>query len=125
MGKINLSEVHMEKNFSEDQDNLIADEILLFLQEKRTILITIRIALGTIMVQISLLSFLIATSRFYQWIEVMHLLVPFVVMNLIVLGIAGYFLVGSLIQLHRLERQIVRYKKRHSRIAECMDQDGR
>jgi uncharacterized membrane protein YciS (DUF1049 family) len=125
MGKINLSEVHMEKNFSEDRDNLIADEILLFLQEKRTILITIRIALGTIMVQISLLSFLIATSRFYQWIEVMHLLVPFVVMNLIVLGIAGYFLVGSLIQLHRLERQIVRYKKRHSRIAECMDQDGR
>ena len=125
MGKINLSEVHMEKNFSEDQDNLIADEILLFLQEKRTILITIRIALGTIMVQVSLLSFLIATSQFYQWIEVMHLLVPFVVLNVIVLGIAGYFLIGSLIQLHRLERQIVRYKKRHSRIAECMDQDGR
>ena len=115
----------MAKNNSEDQDNLIADEILLFLQEKRTILITIRIALGTIMVQISLLSFLIATSRFYQWIEVMHLLVPFVVLNLIVLGIAGYFLVGSLIQWHRLERQIVRYKKSHSRIARCMDPDGR
>ena len=115
----------METTYSDDQDSLIVDEVLLFLQEKRTVLITIRIAIGTIMVQVSILSFLIATSRFYQWIEVMHLLVPFVVLNIIVLCIAGYFLFGSLIHLHRLERQIVRYKKRHSRIAQCMDQDGR
>jgi Na+-translocating ferredoxin:NAD+ oxidoreductase RnfE subunit len=108
-----------------DQDKLIVDEILLFFQEKRTILMTIRMAIGTIMVQVSILSFLIVTSRFYQLVEVMHLVVPFIVLNAIVLGVAGYFLVGSLIQLHRLERQIVRYKRGHSRIAACMDKGAR
>ena len=111
----------MQEDNSGDRDNIIVDEILLFLQEKRTALATIRIGLATIMVQISILSFLIATSRFYEWMEVVHLLVPFILLNLVVLGIAGYFLVGSLLQLHRLERQIVAYKKRHYRIAACMD----
>ena len=115
----------MADHVSEDQDKLIVDEILLFLQEKRTILMTTRIAIGTIMVQVSILSFLIATSRYYHLIEVMHLLVPFIVLNAVVLGVAGYFLVGSLVQLHRMERQVERYKRRHSRIAACMDDKDR
>jgi hypothetical protein len=104
-----------------DVDSLIVEEILVFHQEKRTALRMVRIGISSIIAQITILGFLIATSKYYKWVEVMHLWIPFVVLNLVVLGIAGYFIFGSLIHIHRLDRQIHRYKKSHGVIADSMD----
>jgi len=111
----------MEKKYNEDLDNLIVEEILVLLQEKRTALRMVRIGISAVIALISILGLLIATSRYYKWIEVMHLWIPFVLLNLVVLGIAGYFIFGSLIHIHRLDRQILKYKKSHGRIANFMD----
>ena len=111
----------MEKKYKEDVDNLIVEEILVLLQEKRTALRMVRIGISAVIALISILGLLIATSRYYKWMEVMHLWIPFVLLNLVVLGIAGYFIFGSLIHIHRLDRQILRYKKSHGRIANFMD----
>ena len=111
----------MEKKYDEDLDNLIVEEILVLLQEKRTALRMVRIGISAVIALISILGLLIATSRYYKWMEVMHLWIPFVLLNLVVLGIAGYFIFGSLIHIHRLDRQILRYKKSHGRIANFMD----
>ena len=111
----------MEKKYNEDLDNLIVEEILVLLQEKRTALRMVRIGISAVIALISILGLLIATSRYYKWMEVMHLWIPFVLLNLVVLGIAGYFIFGSLIHIHRLDRQILRYKKSHGRIANFMD----
>ena len=111
----------MNEKYTLDQESLVVDEVLLFLQEKRTSLAMIRIGIATLLAQISILGFLIATSKYYVWMEVPHLVIPFVALNLIVLCIAGYFIVGPLIQIHRLDRQILNYKKNHDRIAPFMD----
>jgi len=111
----------MEKKYNEDLDNLIVEEILVFLQEKRTALRMVRIGISAVIALISILGLLIATSRYYKWMEVMHLWIPFVLLNLVVLGIAGYFIFGSLIHIHRLDRQILKYKKSHGRIANFLD----
>jgi hypothetical protein len=113
----------MEEKYNKnvDVDNLIVEEILVLLQEKRTALRMVRIGIAAIIAQITILGFLIATSKYYEWMEVMHLWIPFVLLNLVVLGIAGYFIFGSLIHIHRLDRQVHRYKKSHSVIANFMD----
>ena len=115
------SGVPMKQNCNDDESNIIVEEILVFLQEKRTVLRMIRIGISAIIAQISILGFLIATSKYYEWMEVMHLWIPFALLNLIVLGIAGYLIFGSLIRLHELDRQILRYKKSHGVIDSVMD----
>ena len=111
----------MEKKYNEDVDSLIVEEILVLLQEKRTALRMVRIGISAVIAEITILGLLIATSRYYKWMEVMHLWIPFALLNLVVLGIAGYFIFGSLIHIHRLDRQIIRFKKSHGRIADFMD----
>ncbi len=71
----------MEKKYDKnvDVDNLIVEEILVLLQEKRTALRMVRIGIGAIIAQITILGFLIATSKYYEWMEVMHLWIPFVI----------------------------------------------
>ena len=81
----------MEKDYCKnmDVDNIIVEEILVLLQEKRTALRMVRIGIAAIIAQITILGFLIATSKYYERMEVMHLWIPFALLNLVVLGIAG------------------------------------
>ena len=108
----------MNQFADEEQNKLVTDELLVFLQEKRTALAMIRIGIATVLAQLGILSFLIATSKYYAWMEVLHLLIPFTVMNLLLLAVATYFIFKSFIHIHRLDRQILRYKKRHSVLAD-------
>ena len=110
----------MEQKYDEGIDTLIVEEILVLLQEKRTSLRMVRIGISAIIAQIAVLSFLIATSKYYEWIQVTHLWIPFALLNLVVLGVAGYFIFGSLVQIRRLDLQILRYKTRHGKIADIM-----
>ena len=94
-----------------EKDNLMSDVLLTFHQEKRTALAMIRTGIATLIAQISILSFLIATSKYYQWMEVVHLVIPFILLNLIVFGIAGYLIIRSILKIHQIDRQIIRYSE--------------
>jgi len=111
----------MEKKYSDDESNLMVEEILFFLQEKRTALRMVRIGISAVIAQISILGFLIAASKYYEWMQVMHLWIPFTLLNLLVLGTAAYLIFGSLIRIHKLDRRILRYKETHDGIASVMD----
>jgi len=111
----------VKTKYNEDVDTLIVEEILVLLQEKRTALRMVRIGISAVIAEITILGLLIATSRYYKWIEVMHLWIPFVLLNLIVLALAGYFIFGSLIHIHRLDRQVLRFKKSHGVLSNLMD----
>ena len=111
----------MEKKYNEDVDCLIVEEILVLLQEKRTALRMVRIGISAVIAEITILGLLIATSRYYKWMGIMHLWIPFVLLNLIVLAIAVYFIFGSLVHIHHLDRQVLRYKKSHGVLSNLMD----
>jgi uncharacterized membrane protein YkgB len=108
----------MNQFADEEQNKLVTDELLMFLQEKRTALAMIRIGISTVLVQLGILSFLIATSKYYVWMEVLHLIIPFIVTNILLLAVAAYIISKSIIHIHRLDRQILRYKKHHSVLAD-------
>ena len=97
----------MRDKYSEEKDSLIVDELLTLHQEKRTALAMIRIGIATLIAQISILGFMIATSKYYQWMEVLHLVIPFALLNLIVFGIAGYLIFRSILKIHQLDRRII------------------
>lgn len=115
------AEVSMGKKYNNDECNLITEVMLVFLQEKRTALRMVRIGISAIIAQISVLGLLIATSKYYERMEVMHLWIPFALLNLVVLCIAGYLIIGSLIRIHHLDHQMLTYKKSHKEIANFMD----
>ena len=67
----------------------------------------IRMGIATLIAQLSILSFVIATSRVYRWMEVAHLMMPFVLLDLIVFRIASYLIFPSILKAHQLDRLIV------------------
>lgn len=98
----------MPDRHSVERENLIVDELLALHQEKRTAIAMIRIGIATLVAQLTILSFLIVTSKYYQWMEVMHLVIPFILLNLIVFAIALYLIFRPIFKIHQLDRRITR-----------------
>ena len=111
----------MKEDNREKLDALILDELLVFQQDKKTALEMIRIGIRIIIAQIFGLGFLIATSKFYNLLEIMHLIVPFILLNVLLFILAAYLISVSLIRLNRLEIKIRRYQSEHSRLSKFAD----
>jgi hypothetical protein len=111
----------MKEENREKLDALIVDGMLVFQQDKRTALETIRIGIRIIVAQIFCLGLLIATSKLYNFLEIKHLMVPFILLNALLFILAAYLISGSLIRLHRLEIQIRRYQSEHNRLSKFAD----
>ncbi len=104
------------------EDNaLLFNEIQLILAEKRTALSSLRTGIAVFALPLSVLSALIATSRYYDINHVAQLLVPLLVLNgaLIVLG--SYLIIHSIQRLHHYDRLIREIKQKHSLVADFID----
>jgi uncharacterized membrane protein YkgB len=100
---------------------LIINEVQLILAEKRTSLAGLRTGIAVFIIPLSLMGFLIATSRYYDLVHVMGLFIPFVVLN-VILVVLGLYLIGrSLFKLRHEDWLIHELKRRHSTISEFID----
>lgn len=108
-----------EKN--NGNEAVIINEVQLLLAEKRTSLAVLRTGISVFVLPLSVLSLLIATSRYYDVISVMHLFVPLLLLctGLVVLGV--YLTHRSLIKIRRYERTIQKLKQEHGKLAEFID----
>ena|SRR2546421_12696123 len=97
------------------------NEIQIILAEKRTALSAMRTGIAVFALPLSVLSVLVATSRFYDFLQVMKLLVPLFLLcgGLVVLG--SYLVLHSVRRIHRYDRLIRQLKLKYSRIAEFLD----
>jgi uncharacterized membrane protein YkgB len=104
-----------------EDDALLFNEIQLILAEKRTALSSLRTGIAVFVLPLSVLSTLIATSRYYDVTHVARLLVPLLVLNgaLIVLG--SYLIIHSIQRLHHYDRLIREIKRKHSLVADFID----
>ncbi|MCA8960379.1 MAG: hypothetical protein KDC38_07695 [Planctomycetes bacterium] len=102
-------------------DALLLTEAELILAEKRTSLSVLRTGIAVIALPMTILSFLIATSRSYAVTEVLHWLVPLLVLCglLVVLGV--YLAVRSLIRIRRYDRILAELKSRSRELARLLD----
>jgi len=112
----------VKRNYREDEDTLMVEEIQSFLQEKRTALKAIRIGIAVILVEISAVGFLATVFRNHALIQAMHWVDILVVLAVIFLGTAIYLFVYPLIRIHRLNHKILEFKQRRSAMISLTNQ---
>ena len=105
----------------DDPQALVLEVVQLLLSEKRTALSMLRTGIAVFALPLSVLSVLIATSRFYDVLQVMHLLVPLLLLNVALTALAVYLIVHSIRRIHRYDRLILELKRKHSTLAELID----
>jgi len=104
-----------------DLDSLILTEIQLLLSEKRTAMSVMRTGIAIFALPLSVLSVLIATSRLYDLFHVRYLLVPLLLLNLGLIGLAVYLIVHSIRRIRHYDRLIMEFKRKHSTLSDLLD----
>ncbi len=102
-------------------DALTLNEVQLLLAEKRTALSTLRTGIAVFALPLSVLSVLIATSKFYQIQQVILWLVPLLLINLGLVVLGVYLITRAVRHIQHYDRLIGGLKRKHSRLAELLD----
>ncbi len=96
------------------EDPLIINEAQLILAEKRTSLSTLRTGIAVMALPMTVLSFLIAASRYYHPGNVLSLLIPLVLLCLGLSGLGVYLVVRAVLKLRHADRVLAQLKSHHS-----------
>ena len=104
-----------------DRESLIINEVQLLLAEKRTSLATMRTGIAVLILPLSVMSLLIATSKYYDIVQVMPLIVPVIALCAALTLLGSYLIIRSIIRLRHHDDHILSLKRKHSKIAEFME----
>src|SRR5438309_11757839 len=110
-----------ETNESSSVDSLILGEIQVLLSETRTALSTMRTGIAVFALPLSVLSVLIATSRYYSIGKVMPLLMPLLLLNLGLVVLGSWLIYRSIHRIHHYERRIRELSQKYRSIAEFIE----
>src|SRR5947209_9127072 len=102
-------------------DEIIFSEIQIILAEKRTALSGMRTGIAVFALPLSVLSVLVATSRYYDALHVMHLLAPLFALCAALVVLGFYLVIHSVRRIHHYDRLIRELKLKYSAIAEFLD----
>src|ERR1700730_10090461 len=102
-------------------DNLIFGEIQVLLAEKRTARASLRTGIAVFALPLSVLSVLIATSRYYNFESVLPLLVPLLLLNLGLVVLGSWLIYRSIRHLHRYDHRIRELPQKYRLIADFVD----
>ena len=111
----------MEPEKKEGPDKLIFEGIQLLLAEKRTALSGLRTGIAIFALPLSVLSVLIATSKYYDALKVLHFLVPLLALNVALIGLGAYLIIHSIVRIRHYDRHIQELKRQHSAIAQFIE----
>ncbi len=111
----------METNGLPKLDNVIFGEIQVLLAEKRTALASMRTGIAVFALPLSVLSVLIATSRYYNVGTVMPLLVPLLLLNLGLVVLGSWLIYRSIHRIHHYELRIRELSQKYRSIAEFIE----
>jgi uncharacterized membrane protein YidH (DUF202 family) len=100
---------------------IAVNKIQLILAEKRTSLAFLRTGIAVFALPLSVLGVLIATSEFYDFTRVMHLLIPLLLIcaGLVVLGI--YLVHRAVIRVRRFDQRINEIKAKYTELKDLLD----
>jgi uncharacterized membrane protein YkgB len=111
----------LKNDAGSESDGIVIAEVQLILAEKRTSLATMRTGIAVFVLPLSVLSVLIATSKYYDIVHVLHLLLPLLAICAALVLLGTYLVTRSIIRIRRQDRHILEIKRKHSRIAEFID----
>jgi hypothetical protein len=111
----------METNGLPMPDNVIFGEIQVLLAEKRTALASLRTGIAVFALPLSVLSALIATSRYYSLDKVLPLLLPLMFLNLGLVVLGTWLVFRSIHRIRHFERRIRELSEKYRSIAEFIE----
>lgn len=100
-----------------DIEALNISHIQLILAEKRTSLAVLRTGIVVLSLPLSVVTVLIATSRYYDFLDTYHLVVPLLVLCAGLVVLAVYLIHRSVMRIRKQDALINRIKKDDLRIA--------
>src|SRR5205814_9272723 len=103
-----------ETNESSPVDSLILGEIQVLLSEKRTALASMRTGIAVFALPLSVLSVLVATSKQYQLVNVLHFLLPLLALCAALVALGFYLIIHSILRIRHYDRLIKELKRQHS-----------
>lgn len=110
-----------ETNDLPSLDNVIVGEIQVLLAEKRTALAALRTGIAVFALPLSVLSALIATSRYYSIEKVMPLLLPLMLLNLGLVVLGCWLVFRSIRRIHHFEARIKELSEKYRSIAQFIE----
>ena len=111
----------LREGSTSEPEAIIINEVQLLLAEKRTSLAVMRTGITVFVLPLSVLSVLVATSKYYDLSRVMHFLLPLLVLCLALIILGSYLIIRAVIRIHNHDRHILTIKHKHGRIAEFID----
>ena len=111
----------METNDLPKLDNVIFGEIQVILAEKRTALASLRTGIAVFALPFSVLSVLIATSRYYSFDKVMPLLLPLLALNFGLVVLGSWLIYRSIHRIRHFEHRIRELSEKYRSIAEFIE----
>jgi hypothetical protein len=80
-----------------------------------------RTGIAVFALPLTVISVLIATSKYYDIVHVMHLLVPLLILCAALVLLGSYLIIRSILRIHRHDQHISGIKHKQSTIAEFID----
>ena len=102
-------------------EGIIINEVQLLLAEKRTSLATMRTGITVFVLPLSVLSVLIATSKYYDIVQVMPFIIPLLAICVALVLLGSYLIIRSVIRMRHQDSLIMQLKRKHRWIAEYID----
>ena len=120
-GRIPETEHPLPDDMGRDCQTLVVSEVQLLLAEKRTSLAALRTGIAVFVLPLSVLSVLIATSRYYDFIHVLHFIIPLLSLSAALVLLASYLVIRAIIKMRHQDKLIMEIKKKHPLIAPFID----
>ncbi|MFQ5908744.1 MAG: hypothetical protein ACE5JE_07980 [Thermoplasmata archaeon] len=98
------------------------DLIRVVLAGKRTSLATLRTGLTVFALPLSIVTALIATSGFYNAVDVLHLLLPVLVLSAFLVGVGVYLIGQAIFRLRRYNRKILEIEAHDAFVREFVEE---
>jgi len=97
------------------------NEVQLLLAEKRTALAVMRTGIAVLALPMSILGLLVATSKYYNILHVLDLIVPLGLFSFLLIILGCYLVIRSIISMYQYDRLIYEIKRKYSIIADFID----
>ena len=105
---------------SKDEMSITINKVQLILAEKRTSLAVMRTGIAVFVLPLSVLSALVATSKFYDFFKVIHFMIPLLVLCAGMIALGGYLVIRAIIRIKRFDRVIKNMKKENKVLSQFL-----
>lgn len=111
----------METDGLPTPDNVIFGEIQVLLAEKRTALALLRTGIAVFALPMTVLSALIATSRYYRMEKVLPLLTPLMLLNFGLVVLGTWLVFRSVRRIHHFEQRIKELSQKYRSLSQFVE----